>query len=395
MECQAITNAGTQCSRKAEPNSEYCWQHQDYESKESKLSPRQQLVPSKTSPRNQISQIPNNNQYYIDTFDVASGTLPLMLKALQPEILSKVKNYAGSLGDFSKQFNENTNKRMVIKAWFEEIGVQTPFDEVTDKDIQLLWPLYIKRIANAPPKDLLKKAIFQGLNPYLFHSRVFNIDKIPEKLNFMLFNYFHGEMYEEDDMQKLIQELNSNTTLSIINNNKVRKGDLVTLGSGSFISIFNGNKLQLFDSATIFNYRNIPENFKINDFPVTNYFQNENISDLVYFDTTDTKFELQKEYIISENNSIYKYITTGKYPDYIIWTRNFIDYIIFKENWNGILAFGSDSKVFKFDTAPSVNVKTQNTEDETPLINMQTINEINKIQSSRVLFESNPRFYYE
>jgi antitoxin component YwqK of YwqJK toxin-antitoxin module len=34
MECKAITNEGTQCSREAEPGSKYCWQHQNYEGKE-------------------------------------------------------------------------------------------------------------------------------------------------------------------------------------------------------------------------------------------------------------------------------------------------------------------------------------------------------------------------
>jgi len=33
MECKAITNTGTQCSRIAELNSNYCWQHRNYEIK--------------------------------------------------------------------------------------------------------------------------------------------------------------------------------------------------------------------------------------------------------------------------------------------------------------------------------------------------------------------------
>jgi antitoxin component YwqK of YwqJK toxin-antitoxin module len=37
MECKAITNIGTQCSRIAELNSKYCWQHQNYDVKESEL----------------------------------------------------------------------------------------------------------------------------------------------------------------------------------------------------------------------------------------------------------------------------------------------------------------------------------------------------------------------
>jgi len=33
MECKAITNAGNQCSRIADTNSKYCWQHQNYDAK--------------------------------------------------------------------------------------------------------------------------------------------------------------------------------------------------------------------------------------------------------------------------------------------------------------------------------------------------------------------------
>jgi hypothetical protein len=29
MQCQAILKSGRQCSRKSEPNSNYCWQHQN------------------------------------------------------------------------------------------------------------------------------------------------------------------------------------------------------------------------------------------------------------------------------------------------------------------------------------------------------------------------------
>jgi len=47
--CQAITNAGNQCSRKAEPNSNYCWQHKStYE-------------PSTTKQKSSASNIKSNN----------------------------------------------------------------------------------------------------------------------------------------------------------------------------------------------------------------------------------------------------------------------------------------------------------------------------------------------
>jgi len=37
-QCKAITKAGTQCKRMAEPGSDYCWQHQNYNSSKNKIS---------------------------------------------------------------------------------------------------------------------------------------------------------------------------------------------------------------------------------------------------------------------------------------------------------------------------------------------------------------------
>jgi len=39
MECKALTKSGTQCARKAEPGSKYCWQHQNYDEKKQYLPP--------------------------------------------------------------------------------------------------------------------------------------------------------------------------------------------------------------------------------------------------------------------------------------------------------------------------------------------------------------------
>ncbi len=69
MECQAFTKSGKQCSQKAEPNSKFCWQHQNYEEKKTNIpktttikSPK--VISPKNSPRNR-SIIPNNDIYYV------------------------------------------------------------------------------------------------------------------------------------------------------------------------------------------------------------------------------------------------------------------------------------------------------------------------------------------
>ncbi len=55
--CQAITLAGTQCTRKAQPGSEYCWQHQSYGKSTSS---------SGTNDR-QILTGPRGGKYYINS----------------------------------------------------------------------------------------------------------------------------------------------------------------------------------------------------------------------------------------------------------------------------------------------------------------------------------------
>jgi len=78
MQCQALTKSGTQCSRKAEPNSRFCWQHQDYDEKKAvssvattkHTSPKiiQQNSPRnlspKSSPRNTQAKAVSPRSYY-------------------------------------------------------------------------------------------------------------------------------------------------------------------------------------------------------------------------------------------------------------------------------------------------------------------------------------------
>jgi hypothetical protein len=319
MECQAITNVGTQCSRKALINSKYCWQHQNYESGETKES--------------------NSS---------------LILKALQPEIISNIKNYAGILGNFSKALNENTNKNLILKIWFKEIGVQTPFEKLTENDIKLLWPLYIKRIANAPAKDLLKTAISMGLNPYIFHSRTIEYEGDITNHNFSrrrireILGY--GYDAERDSLLKHINQ----TLVQFIVDKKIRKGDMVSIEEIDYQThyadyhtiphvIYDGKELVYTDleyypnSITV----DLPSSFIINEYPTTNYFYDSTdnqINNTVDFDTSDTKYQLVEEYQISEKDKVYQYLTTGKSSDYTIW----INKPITNKYWHGVLVFDSD-----------------------------------------------------
>jgi hypothetical protein len=210
----------------------------------------------------------------------------LISKALQPEIISNIKNYAGVLGNFSKTLNETSNKNLILKTWFKEIGVQTLFDELTDKDIQLLWPLYIKRIANAPAKDLLKKAISMGLNYYIFHSRtveysgdITNSD-FPRSIIRGILEY--GDDAERDSLLKHINK----TLAGFIVDEKIRKGDMISIEEIDYQTyyadyhtiphvIYDGKKLVYTDLEYLYPHSvtvDLPFGFLINQYPTTNYF---------------------------------------------------------------------------------------------------------------------------
>ena len=55
--CQAITAAGTQCARKAQPGRKYCWQHQNYG----------KATSSSGSSDRQILTGPRGGKYYINS----------------------------------------------------------------------------------------------------------------------------------------------------------------------------------------------------------------------------------------------------------------------------------------------------------------------------------------
>lgn len=139
MECVAITNKGTRCSRNAISNSKYCWQHQ-----------------------------------------------PIYL-SLQPEILNRIYSYSGTLNPINKILQNNINKRKILENWFNNINVKTSFSEVKESEIELLWGLYQKRIDNVPANNLLELAIKNGLNPNYFYAKEFVyqgfIPNLAERLN--------------------------------------------------------------------------------------------------------------------------------------------------------------------------------------------------------------------
>jgi len=318
MQCQATTKSRTQCSRKAEPNSNYCWQHQNY-------------IP------NLSKKVENRNLEFkvVETKNVSNQEQQLRLNALQPNIMSNIISYSGTLGNFSKIFSE-TNQRKILKKWFGEIHIQTPFSEVKESEIPLLWGLYQNRIANAPPKDLLEEAIERGLSRDYFYAKVIRVGAS---------SLTYGLNYEDLKDTTLLQKINLELQ-DTIKQNKLRYGDILVLGAGDgyypIIFIYNGTDLILADFEYIdIQTPIIPSQILINNFPTTNYFTKVAYhiiyfdTNIVYFDTNGTDLKLLNQYKVSENYSIYHYITTGISADYEIWTYTPLT----ENNWKGVLPF--------------------------------------------------------
>jgi antitoxin component YwqK of YwqJK toxin-antitoxin module len=70
MECKAITKLGTQCSRIAEPNSKYCWQHQNYETSATTHTEGKEFKPKESGP----AELKHTNQYFQNK-DLLQNTL--------------------------------------------------------------------------------------------------------------------------------------------------------------------------------------------------------------------------------------------------------------------------------------------------------------------------------
>jgi hypothetical protein len=304
----------------------------------------------------------------------------LIAKALQPGIIYKIKLYAGILGDISKTLSDNINKHLIIKSWFEQINVQTSFDEITEKDIKLLWALYIKRIANAPAKNLLEKAIAEGLNQYIFRSRVFVFDKIltEEYINKMKNLVYSTDLEDQELKLDFLEGFNK-----LFSNKKMRKGDALCLTNDStfFIPeiIYDGTKYVYMENMNIRRIANIPKTIIINNFPTTDYFTRNNyIADKIYFDTTETKVQLIEEYHSLKGN-IYKYLTIGKYSDYTIWSHM----LFTDKNWTSILSlYGVDLNIREV----VYNITEMFNTSENKEMGNKIIEDIKNSQSLRVLF---------
>jgi len=334
MECQAVTNKGTRCSRKTEDN--YCWQH--------KIS-----------------------------------------LSLQPEILNNIFSYSRTVNPINKELQTTSKQKIkILRHWFEEIHVKTPFSEVKDSEIPILWGLYQKRIDNAPAEDLLKLAIKNGLNPDYFYSRIFIFR------GYVRFLHKNLNDLDADDLDII----NDNEDLfPFIWENKARTGDIIilnqysdidrfpyTTGNPYNILIYNGKTFDFLEIYDFYNIR-IPEKYVINNYPIVTYFKNTlnritKSGDDKYFNTS-VNFNLSelKLELISEQKTdnkfyfttLYKY-KTGEYTIYS-FKKNFEKEYLYSDEYED----ASDTISLNYDPGFCIDTLGKDTDLAKELIQNQSL----------------------
>lgn len=317
-QCEAITQIGNRCSRNAEIGSRYCWQH------------------------------------------------TLIYASLQPGIINKIYEYTGALAPINKSLKDTIsleNKNNILNTWFFQIGVKTPFSEVKDTEIPLLWGLYRTRIANAPAKTLLQKAIGAGLDKKYFYS-IQNI-----------YNFTLEDPYNIVSINEILKEF--------ITINNIRIGDTVRLAQFGYyrndgVLIYDGTQLIVLDN-TLDEYDNLPAQILINEYPIVDYFE-ETIShnNIVRFNTNNTRLQLISKFEEKEY-SFYKYNTIGDSADYTIFTAD----PNFELKWNNRVG----KNIMIFSTGENgrdefFEVYTVDTDDAIPVME-----DILRSDSSKVLFD--------
>lgn len=260
--CQALTKAKVQCSRKAEPNSNYCWQHQNYNGS---------VIPP------QVNKIDTAISRIQPEIKVNSG---LLQKSIQPGILSNILTTAGYSAGLNTITNTIVKNQLsdIIKSWLKNINVKTPVDLIPETQYPFLIQLYQSRVGDRPRSEQILDLAAQGFDAYIFYSKEHllpqnemsgtDINKIEERFDMM-------EDYE--------QNMNYFESLakSVMDFKEIREGDTIRfLNRGirnEYVLIWNGTKLEslfaerneiLDDDAG-----NLPIDIIIQNYPLVDYFR--------------------------------------------------------------------------------------------------------------------------
>jgi hypothetical protein len=266
--CVAITKTITQCSRNALPNSIYCAQHL------------------------KIHQS-------IDTTPQKSINPQLIRDAIQPQLLNQIFLYSGNIQNISK--NIKIPKEKLIQHWLLQIGVKRNLKVLRSRDYKLLWVLYQTRIDNTPNKDLLNKAISEGLNQSIFYSIEIQYRGEIESLG-----TDDSYLFDDNDLKIINSRLYDN-----IKKWDLQVGDTIRLMQfgdyrNSGVLLYDGS--QLVDlNYDIDDYGSIPlsEAFNIINYPINTYFSNTIAhNNYVVMKSEDYKIQISETYNIIEGDEL-------------------------------------------------------------------------------------------
>lgn len=334
QKCQAITKSGKQCSRNAEPNSNYCWQHQNY----------QQKIENET--KSDIGTVLNEN--------------------LPPELAAITMMYNNTNTEEKKIQNLIIrDKKNILREWFLRINMPQKFELVPESQLEYIWEVYLARINDLPVSNTIigidrgsgkileryysnfsKKKEEKEFDPFIFFSNQFTFngsEKLTLEEDIELEDIDFIEDIEISKLEKWARDG--------IDFTKLRRGDVIFFPKrnmkrdrNDMIVIYNGKHLQ-FLSDFPDDYANLPKDISINDYPLVDYFRYtiEHNHIIWYKVPKDKKLVLigniagANKYLTSDNYIIYYNGNPKKYfhnLDSILFSYSEVEFADYMEERN-------------------------------------------------------------
>lgn len=294
--CQALTKSGTQCTRNAEVNSMYCWQHQDYKVLETK-EPEIKVNPS------------------------------LLQKSIQPGILANILTTAG----YSTGINQETHLMVqnqlpnIVRSWLKSINVKAPLETISNVQMEFLILLYQSRVGNRPRSELIFEFAEKGFDRSdIFYSYehtlpVENLSSSDQNRIKSFFTYQNNNLRTRKNQENL-KEL-QRMAKSLLEFKTITQGDTIRFGTGDrndYVLVWNGSELvELINYLD--DYGSLSPDILIQDYPLVDYFKYTiDHNEIVWLKADPNQVKL----IANFQNVFYKYqIGSDPNNSYIVYTR--------------------------------------------------------------------------
>lgn len=308
MQCQALTLALTQCTRKA-TRKNLCTQHNTMLERGTKITYVQQQNENK---QNEI--IPSALQ-----------------ENLPNELVASILEYSNDLKTENPKLQKYIYKEesKILKIWFKLINLPQKFEKIPIDQLAYVWQVYSNRDQfGYPVSNIIDKLADENkdFDKYIFYSRKTNLDwkKMEESERKELskiidfFASYNGEYDEEDEDDEYVKNMNRLTDFfnevitKYVNLESFRRGDVFGYGNGNGEGngnsvVYDGSRFTNF-IADITSYGSLSEIFPINEYPFKDYFKYSVFNTFTVFLKYDGKIKFKK---ISDD--IYKYRTSDNW----------------------------------------------------------------------------------